>query len=83
MRLTLIVAAVISAFWLFLFSFWAIKQAQKNAEKDRKMQYWKYNYEAMQKQFQEWRKQYEKMETGNTNNDFVASLDILHNGGKG
>lgn len=71
-----------SAAWAVLFCVVAIRNIAKQNELKRLVKHYKFNAEAMQQQFIQWRKQYEKMETGNTNDDFLGSLDILHNNGQ-
>lgn len=73
---------ITSAAWAVLLCVVAIRNITKQNELKRLVKHYKFNAEAMQQQFIQWRKQYEKMETGNTNDDFLGSLDILHNGGQ-
>lgn len=71
-----------STAWAVLLCVVAIRNIAKQKELKRIVEIYKYNAIAMQEEFRQWRKQYEKMETGNTNDDFLGSLDILHNGGQ-
>lgn len=71
-----------SAAWAVLLCVVAIRNIAKQNKLKRLVKHYKFNAEAMQQQFIRWRKQYEKMETGNTNDDFLGSLDILHNSGQ-
>lgn len=73
---------ITSAAWGVLLCVVAIRNIAKQNELKRLVKHYKFNAEAMQQQFIRWRKQYEKMETGNTNDDFLGSLDILHNNGQ-
>ncbi len=73
---------ITSAAWGILLCGLAIRNTAKQKELERLAKHYKYNAEAMQEEFRRWRKQYEKMETGNTNDDFLGSLDILHNNGQ-
>jgi hypothetical protein len=68
-----------STAWAVLFCVVAIRNITKQNELKRLVNHYKFNAEAMQQQFIQWRKQYEKMESGDTNADFLGSLDILHN----
>lgn len=70
---------ITSAAWGVLLCGLAIRNTAKQKELKRLAQQYKYNAMAMQEEFRRWRKQYEKMETGDTNGDFLGSLDILHN----
>lgn len=71
-----------SVAWVVLFCVVAIRNIAKRNELERLVKHYKFNAKAMQQKFIQWRKQYEKMETGNTNDDFLGSLDILHNNGQ-
>lgn len=73
---------VTSAAWGTLLCVVAIRNIAKQKELKRLVERYKYNAIAMQEEFKRWRKQYEKMETGDTNSDFLGSLDILHNNGQ-
>ena len=73
---------ITSAVWAVLLCVVAIRNIAKQNELKRLVKHYKFNAEAMQQQFIQWRRQYEKMETGNPNNDFLGSLDILHNNGQ-
>ena len=73
---------ITSAAWGVLLCGLAIRNTAKQKELKRLVERYKYNAIAMQEEFKRWRKQYERMETGNTNNDFLGSLDILHNNGQ-
>ena len=73
---------ITSAVWGALLCGLAIRNTAKQKELKRLAERYKYNAEAMQEEFRRWRKQYEKMETGDTNGDFLGSLDILHNNGQ-
>ena len=68
-----------STAWAVLFCVVAIRNITKQNELKQLVNHYKFNTEAMQQQFIQWRKQYEKMESGDTNADFLGSLDILHN----
>lgn len=70
---------ITSAAWAVLLCVVAIRNITKQNELKRLVKHYKFNAEAMQQQFIQWRKQYEKMESGDTNADFLGSLDILHN----
>lgn len=71
--------AATSAFWATVFCVVIIRNIAKTHELQRLVKHYKINATAMQQQFIQWRKQYEKMESGDTNADFLGSLDILHN----
>ena len=73
---------ITSAAWGVLLCVVAIRNIAKQKELKRLVERYKYNAIATQEEFRRWRKQYEKMETGNTNADFLGSLDILHNSGQ-
>lgn len=73
---------ITSATWGVLLCVVAIRNIAKQKELKRLVERYKYNAIATQEEFKRWRKQYEKMETGNTNDDFLGSLDILHNSGQ-
>lgn len=66
-----------SIVWLIVLCIVAIRNIAKNAKKDRQIKTLQYNVKALQIQYEEREKRYAKMQTGNTNNDFMASLDIL------
>ena len=68
-----------SAFWGTVLCVVIIRNLAKTNELNRLVKHYKTNAAAMQQQFIQWRKQYEKMESGDTNTDFLGSLDILHN----
>lgn len=68
-----------SAFWGTILCVVIIRNIAKIHELQRLAKHYKTNAAAMQQQFIQWRKQYEKMESGDTNADFLGSLDILHN----
>lgn len=70
---------ITSAAWGVLLCGLAIRNTAKQKELKRTAERYKYNAIAMQEEFKRWRKQYEKMESGDTNADFLGSLDILHN----
>lgn len=74
--------AAASAIWGTVLCMVIIRNLVKTNELERLIKLYKTNAAAMQQQFIQWRKQYEKMETGDTNNDFLGSLDILHNNGQ-
>lgn len=71
--------AAASAFWGTILCAVIIRNVAKTNELKRLAKYYKTSAVAMQQQFIQWRKQYEKMESGNPNADFLGSLDILHN----
>lgn len=73
---------ITSAAWGVLLCVVAIRNTAKQKELRMLADTYRYNVKAMQEEFRRWRKQYEKMETGNTNDDFLGSLDILHNNGQ-
>ena len=66
-----------SIIWLIILCAVAIRNIAKNSEKDRQIKTLQYNVKALQKQYEEREKRYAKMQTGNANDDFLASLDIL------
>lgn len=82
LRVILQTITITSAAWGVLLCGFAIRNITKQKELKRDVEYYKYNAEATREEFRRWRKQYEKMETGDTNNDFLGSLDILHNNGQ-
>ncbi len=82
LRVILQTITITSAVWGALLCGLAIRNTAKQKELKRLAEHYKYNAEAMQEEFRRWRKQYEKMETGDTNGDFLGSLDILHNNGQ-
>lgn len=82
LRVILQTITITSAAWGVLLCGLAIRNTAKQKELKRLAQQYKYNAMAMQEEFRRWRKQYEKMETGNPNGDFLGSLDILHNNGQ-
>ena len=63
---------ITSAAWGVLLCVVAIRNTAKQNELKRLVKHYKFNAEAMQQQFIQWRRQYEKMETGNTNDDFLG-----------
>lgn len=71
--------AAASAIWGTVLCVIIIRNISKVYELQRLVKYYKTSAAAMQQQFIQWRKQYEKMESGDTNADFLGSLDILHN----
>lgn len=71
--------AAASAVWGTVLCVVIIRNIAKTHELQRLVKHYKTNATAMQQQFIQWRKQYEKMESGDTNADFLGSLDILHN----
>ena len=82
LRVILQTITITSAAWGVLLCGLAIRNTAKQKELERLAKHYKYNAEAMQEEFRRWRKRYEKMETGDTNSDFLGSLDILHNNGQ-
>lgn len=82
MKTILITIALTSVCWLVLLAYVLIQNYVKNKELKRKLAAAIYSADALQIQFERFKKNYEKMETGNANNDFLASLDILQNGGQ-
>lgn len=82
MKTILISVGLTSACWLVFLAYVLIRNFAKNKEMKRQLAAAKYYAEAMQKEFERFKKTYEKMETGNTNNDFMGSLDILQNPNK-
>lgn len=79
MKTILISVGLTSACWLVFLVYVLTQNFVKNKELKRQIAAAKYCAEAMQKEFERLKKNYEKMETGNTNNDFMGSLDILQN----
>lgn len=79
LRVILQTITITSAAWGVLLCGLAIRNTAKQKELKRIAERYKYNAEAMQEEFKRWRKQYEKMESGDTNADFLGSLDILRN----
>lgn len=71
--------AAASAMWGTVLCVVIIRNLAKTNELNRLVKHYKTNAVAMQQQFIQWRKQYEKMESGDTNADFLGSLDILYN----
>ena len=82
MKVILVTIALTSVCWLALLVYVLIQNFAKNKELRRQLAEAKYCADALQIQFERFKKTYEKMDTGNTNNDFMASLDILQNGGQ-
>lgn len=75
----LITFGITSIAWCILLCIVAIRNIAKQNELKKLVKSYKTNIAAMQSQFIQWRKQYEKMESGDPNSDFLGSLDILHN----
>lgn len=82
LRVILQTITITSAAWGILLCVVAIRNTAKQKELKRIAERYKYNAIATQAEFRRWRKQYEKMETGDANGDFLGSLDILHNNGQ-
>jgi hypothetical protein len=79
MRTALIIIAVTSAIWLAIMASAMIKWIAEKKELRRQNAVLKNTITGLQTQITRWRKTNEKMETGNNNSDFTASLDILQN----
>lgn len=82
MKVILITIALTSVCWLVLLVYVLTQNYVKNKELKRKLAAAIYSADALQIQFERFKKNYEKMETGNANNDFLASLNILQNSGQ-
>lgn len=68
-----------SVAWLFVIIGVIVRFVNKNAKLVKLVKHWKFNCEAYQRQFERWNKENEKMDTGDTNRDFLNSLDIVRN----
>ena len=77
MKVIFTTIGITSVCWFATMVYVLIRNSVKNRAKDKEIAQLKYTCNALQAQFALWRKQYEKMETGNVNNDFLGSLDIL------
>ena len=79
MKLFLWTLGTTSVVWLCVVIAIIARYSKKIVDLQRNVKQWKFNCEALQKEFQRWSKANEKMETGNANSDFLGSLDILSN----
>lgn len=77
MKLVIIVIVATSVFWTSILAMVIARFTAKLIDKNKEVKQLRYNVTALQLQYEEREKRYAKMQSGNANNDFVASLDIL------